>query len=136
MFKFSKRSLNNLKGVNPNLVSIAHKALEISTIDFVVIEGLRTVERQRQLVKAGASWTMNSKHITGRAIDVVPWHDGAIRWDWPLFIPIAQAFQSAAEELQIDVTWGGTWKRLNGFGEISMKSLHRSKADGPHFELS
>ncbi len=69
-FRFSQRSENNLKGVNPALVQVVRRALELSIVDFGVTEGLRTVERQKELVAKGASQTMNSRHITGHAIDV------------------------------------------------------------------
>jgi peptidoglycan L-alanyl-D-glutamate endopeptidase CwlK len=134
-FSFGARSKRNLTGVNADLVRVATRALELSPIDFTVTEGLRTVTRQRALVKSGASKTMNSRHITGHAIDVAPWVGGTIRWDWPLFIPIATAFQQAAEELKINIRWGGTWKLLNHSGTPSIAGLHKSFPDGPHFEL-
>jgi peptidoglycan L-alanyl-D-glutamate endopeptidase CwlK len=119
-FRFSKRSLAALEGVNPKLVAVVHRALELSPVDFVVTEGLRTRERQARLVKAGASRTMNSQHIIGRAVDVAPWIDGQIRWDWPPFHKIARAFKAAAAELGVTIVWGGDWKTFK---------------DGPHFEL-
>jgi peptidoglycan L-alanyl-D-glutamate endopeptidase CwlK len=119
-FKFSARSLKSLQGVHPDLVRICHRALELTPIDFVVIEGLRTVERQKQLVAAGASRTMNSRHITGHAIDFVPMVNGGIRWDWPLFPPVATAFKQAAAEFGTPIVWGGDWVKFR---------------DGPHVEL-
>ena len=134
-FRFGKRSMDNLQGVHSKLVSAAHRALELSSVDFTVIEGLRSRERQAELVKAKASWTMNSQHILGRAIDVAPWVGGTIRWDWPLFIPIARAFQLAAEEHGVIIRWGGTWNALNGAPKPSIGGLHKKRPDGPHFEL-
>ncbi len=119
-FRFSQRSLNALEGVHPKLVAIAHRALELSPVDFVVTEGLRTKERQAKLVKAGASRTLNSQHILGRAIDVAPWIDGTVRWDWSPFHKIARAFKTAAAEQGVVIVWGGDWKTFK---------------DGPHFEL-
>lgn len=118
-FRFSQRSLKAMEGVHPKLVAVATRALELTPIDFVVTEGLRTRERQAQLVRAGASRTMRSKHLTGRAIDVAAWV-GGVRWDWPLYVRIAEAFKQAAEELDTDIVWGGDWSSLR---------------DGPHFEL-
>ena len=118
-FKFSKRSLDNLSGVHADLVKVVRRALEISEIDFVVIEGLRTKARQAELLKAGASQTMNSRHITGHAVDLAAFV-GAIRWDWPLYPKIAKAMKTAAAELKIPIVWGGDWKTFK---------------DGPHFEL-
>lgn len=119
-FAFGERSIKNLAGVNADLVRVAHKALELSQIDFVVIEGLRTKERQAELMAAGASKTMNSRHITGHAIDVAPIIGGKIRWDWPLFDELAKAFKLAAKDENVPIVWGGDW--------VSFK-------DGPHFEL-
>jgi peptidoglycan L-alanyl-D-glutamate endopeptidase CwlK len=119
-FKFSSRSYDRMRGVDPRLIAIAALALKRSEIDFVVTEGLRTTERQRQLVAAGASRTMKSKHIVGRAIDVAAYHCGEVRWDWPLYEKIAAAMLSAAADLNVSITWGGHWTSLK---------------DGPHFEL-
>ena len=88
--------------------------------DFIVTEGLRTVERQRQLVAKGASQTMNSRHITGHAVDLAATVDGEVRWDWPLYHRLATAMKEAARQLGIRMVWGGDW---------------RSFKDGPHFEL-
>ena len=118
-FRFSKRSLKALEGVHPALVAVAHRALELSPVDFVVTEGLRTLERQKELKAAGASSTLNSRHLTGHAIDVAAWI-GEIRWDWPLYTQIADAFKQAASELNVAIVWGGDWKTFQ---------------DGPHFEL-
>jgi peptidoglycan L-alanyl-D-glutamate endopeptidase CwlK len=119
-FAFGERSKKNLTGVHPDLVKVATKALELSQIDFTVTEGLRTKERQAQLMAAGASKTMNSRHITGHAIDIAPIIAGEVRWDWPPFQELAKAFKLAAKEENVPIVWGGDW--------VSFK-------DGPHFEL-
>lgn len=119
-FKFSQRSENNLKGVNPDLVKIVRRALQLSPVDFGITEGLRTVERQRQLVAAGKSQTMNSRHISGHAVDVFAYPTSAGSWEWKYYEQIAAAFKQAAKELNIPVEWGGDWKTLK---------------DGPHFQL-
>lgn len=119
-FKFSQRSENNLKGVNPDLVKIVRRALQLSPVDFGITEGLRTVERQRQLVAAGKSQTMNSRHISGHAVDVFAYPTSAGSWEWKYYEQIATAFKQAAKELNIPVEWGGDWKTLK---------------DGPHFQL-
>lgn len=116
----NERSLKNLQGVNPKLVAVVQKAAGTSEVSFIITEGLRTLERQKQLVAKGASQTMNSKHLTGRAIDVAPVIDGEVRWDWPPFYKIADAMKKAAKELNIVIVWGGDWKSFR---------------DGPHFEL-
>jgi hypothetical protein len=119
-FVFSKRSENNLIGVHPDLVKVVRRALEISEVDFAVTEGLRTLERQKQLVKSGASQTLKSRHLTGHAVDLAPFIAGTIRWDWPPFNTIAIAMKQAALKLDVSIVWGGDW--------VSFK-------DGPHFEL-
>lgn len=119
-FKFSQRSENNLKGVNPDLVKIVRRALQLSPVDFGITEGLRTVERQRQLIAAGKSQTMNSRHISGHAVDVFAYPTSAGSWEWKYYEQIATAFKQAAKELNIPVEWGGDWKTLK---------------DGPHFQL-
>lgn len=115
-----KRSLERLNGVHPDLVKVVKRAIEITTVDFSVTEGLRTRERQAQLVAAGASQTMKSRHITGHAVDVAAWIGREVRWDWPLYSEIAKAMKQASKELNIPIIWGGDW--------VSFK-------DGPHFEL-
>ena len=120
-YSLSKASEAKLKGVHPDLVKVIRRAIKITPVDFRVTEGLRTVARQRQLVAAGASKTMNSRHITGHAIDVVALVDGKVRWDWPLYHKIAAAIKQAAKELGVAITWGGDWKTFK---------------DGPHFELN
>lgn len=119
-FKLSRRSENNLAGVHPDLVKVVRLALKYSQIDFGITEGLRTEARQKQLVAAGASKTMKSRHLTGHAVDVVAYVDGAVRWDWALYGIIAQAFEKASAELGVPIIWGGSWS---------------SFPDGPHFEL-
>ena len=120
-FTLSARSMRNLDGVNADLVRVVHRALELSPLDFVVTEGRRTEKRQRELVAAGASRTMNSRHLTGHAIDVAALVGGQVRWDWPLYKQIADAFKQAAQEKGVALVWGGDW---------------RSFKDGPHIELN
>ena len=119
-FRFGARSKERLKGVHPDLVAVMNRALQISPMDFTIVEGLRTEARQKQLVAAGASMTMRSRHLTGHAVDIAPWVGGAIRWDWPLFHKLAVAVKSAAGELSVPIEWGGDW---------------RSFRDGPHWQL-
>ena len=122
MMKLSTVSLAKLEGVHADLVKVVHRAIELTEIDFRVLEGMRTVSRQKELVKAGASTTMNSRHITGHAVDLGALVGGQIRWDWPLYFKIADAMKQAAKELNVSIEWGGDWK--GGF------------KDGPHFQLS
>jgi peptidoglycan LD-endopeptidase CwlK len=117
-YSLSFRSRQRLSGVHPDLVAVVKRAIEITEQDFSVIEGIRGLERQRQLVKEGNSLTMNSRHLTGHAVDLAPY---PLSWDWEYFYPIADAMKAAAEELDVDLEWGGDWK---------------SFPDGPHFQLS
>lgn len=119
-FRFSKRSEKNLVGVNAALMAVVRRALELSPIDFGITEGLRSRERQKQLVAAGASQTMNSRHLTGHAVDVVAFLGSNISWDWKYYEQIATAFKRASAELDIPIEWGGDWETLK---------------DGPHFQL-
>jgi peptidoglycan LD-endopeptidase CwlK len=120
MRKYSQRSLNNLKGIHPDLRRVIDRALQDSPLDFVVIEGLRSQERQRQLVASGASRTMNSRHITGHAVDLMPIGPNGPAFDWPLYDQLGPAVKLAADKLGIALDWGGDWKSFR---------------DGPHFEL-
>lgn len=119
-FKLGKRSLSRLQGVHSDLVKVVERAIQITPVDFTVLEGLRSPERQRQLYEAGASQTLKGRHITGHAVDLGAWVGDEVRWDWPLYHKIAAAMKAAAKELKVPITWGGDWK---GF------------SDGPHFEL-
>lgn len=135
-FRLSRRSLSRLDGVHPDLVRVVKRAIEITEVDFAVTEGLRTIERQRELYKAGASRTMNSRHLTGHAVDLVALVDGKVRWDWGLYFEIAGAMRRAAIDLNVPVRWGGAWADLRELpGRITAESLSRSFPDGPHFEL-
>ena len=117
---FSEKSNTKLEGVDERLIRVATLALQLSPVDFGITEGVRTLERQKQLVKAGASRTLRSKHLEGKAIDVVAYLDGEVRWDWPLYEKIAKAFKQAADELGYKITWGGSWATFK---------------DGPHFQI-
>ena len=119
-FRLSDRSRARLRGVHPALVGVIEAAILTTPVDFMVTEGLRTKERQAALVRAGASRTLNSRHITGHAVDVAAMVDGAIRWDWPLYPRIAEAIKAAGKARGVALIWGGDWPRLR---------------DGPHFEL-
>ena len=118
--KFSQRSRDNLRGVHSDLVIVVTTALLTSPLDFVVTEGLRSRARQQQLVDSGASKTMNSRHLTGHAVDLAVWLDGSIRWDWGLYDRLAVHVKDAAALHGIPIEWGGDWESFR---------------DGPHFQL-
>ena len=140
-FTLSERSVKNLQGVNPSLVNVVKRAIELSSVDFAVIEGVRTKARQAELVKKGASKTMNSRHITGHAVDIVPIIGGKISWDFNHYYPIAKAMATAATELNVRVRWGGAWSVITGRSGTPQEwvKTYRSGGgrflDGPHFEL-
>lgn len=119
-FRLSQRSRDRMRGVHPDLIAVVEAAIGLSPVDFMITEGLRTPQRQRALVRAGASRTLASRHLTGHAVDVAALVEGKVRWDWPLYPKIAAAFRKAARERGVALTWGGDWPRLR---------------DGPHFEL-
>ncbi len=107
-YTLGKRSLQNLSGVHPDLVAAVKRAIEITEQDLTVIEGIRNINRQRELVKAGFSKTLNSRHITGHAVDIIPWpipSDWKNYEDWQ-WDAIASAMLEAAEELEVDLEWG------------------------------
>ncbi|MGI9306590.1 MAG: M15 family metallopeptidase [Gammaproteobacteria bacterium] len=119
-FKLSKRSLSRLEGVHPDLLRVVHAAIQATPVDFTVLEGLRTRERQAELLEAGATRTMNSRHLTGHAVDLGAYVAGKVRWDWPPYYRIADAVKTAAVGEGILIEWGGDWSTFK---------------DGPHWQL-
>ncbi|MGE8688641.1 MAG: M15 family metallopeptidase [Achromobacter sp.] len=125
-FILSARSLQRLEGVHPRLVEIVKLAIQRTAVDFTVVEGLRTPERQRQLKAAGKSQTLNGLHLVqadgyGHAVDLAPLVNGVIPWDdWAEFRRLAEVVKACAAELGTPVEWGGDWRTLK---------------DGPHFQL-
>lgn len=115
-----ERSRKRLEGVHPDLVAVVEAAAEVTEVDFIVTEGLRSKERQEQLVRAGASKTLKSRHLTGHAVDLAAKVGNEVRWDWPLYHKLAAAMKDSAAALGIEIEWGGDWK---------------SFPDGPHFQL-
>jgi len=101
MYKLGPRSKQRLNGVHEDLVKVVERAIEITTVDFTVLEGLRDPMRQKRLVEAGSSWTLNSRHITGHAVDLGAWVDDQVDWSWPLYHKIADAMKTAAKELDV-----------------------------------
>lgn len=126
---WDKISQERLKGVHPDLVRVMHKALQDAPFPFRVIDGLRTVTRQKELVRIGASKTMRSRHLTGHAVDIVPLvdldRDGKLEteelFNWPLIRKLAPVVKAAATDLGVALEWGGDWKTFK---------------DGPHWQLS
>lgn len=145
-FKLSVRSKGKLKGVHPDLVRVVAKAIQITPVDFGVTQGLRTLEQQRAYVASGASKTMNSRHLTGHAVDVMAYVGREGRWDFGLYIQIAEAFRQAAKIEGVPLRWGACWMRIDTSTEPLSSMVARYVAqckerkenplvDGPHFEL-
>jgi peptidoglycan L-alanyl-D-glutamate endopeptidase CwlK len=147
-YVFGERSQRELRGVHPDLVAVVHRALQLTQIDFAVIDGLRTTEEQAEYVRTGASKTMNSKHLLqhdgyGHAVDLVPYVNGKQRWEWPLIFQVAAAMKQASIERNFPVRWGAVWDReLGTLGVNLAASVEAYKVrhsgddflDGPHYE--
>lgn len=118
--ELSSVSISRLGKVHPDLQKIIKRAAEITTIPFMVLEGLRSPERQKELLAKGATTTLKSRHLTGHAVDLAPVVDGEIRWDWPLFYKLAPIVKQAAQDVAVPIEWGGDWRTFK---------------DGPHFQL-
>lgn len=124
-FTLSESSRAHLIGVHPDLIRVVQRAIEITDTDFRVIEGVRTLAKQKQLVASKASQTLKSRHLPGadgyaHAVDLAALVDGDVRWDWPLYDRLAQAMKNAARQVRIPIEWGGDWPKFK---------------DGPHFQL-
>jgi|TARA_R100001244_G_scaffold128018_1_gene98838 peptidoglycan L-alanyl-D-glutamate endopeptidase CwlK len=120
MYKLSKKSLAKLEEVHPHMQELVKATIGLTTIDFGISEGMRTKERQQLLFDQGKSQIMNSRHLTGHAVDIYAWKDGAVSWDFLDYEVINIAFSHASVRLSIPYIWGGSWKTFK---------------DGPHFEL-
>lgn len=116
----SDTSMKKLVGVHPDLVRVVEAAAQLSTFQFGVTEGLRTKERQTELVRAGASQTMRSRHLTGHAVDLAVFVGNEVRWDWPLYERLSTVMKAAAGAEKILVEWGGDFPHFK---------------DGPHYQL-
>lgn len=120
-YKFSERSLNRMEGVHEDMRRLMVESIKQSPYDFGITEGLRSVTRQQELVKSGKSQTMNSRHLSGHAVDIVAYVDGNVTWDFPVYERIAGHIIGVAAKMDIPIVWGGSWKTFK---------------DGVHFELN
>ena len=118
----TERDLTRLKGVDADLIKVVKRAIEISKYDFMVVEGVRTLETQKKYVAQGKSQTLNSRHLIGQAVDLAPLENGSIDWNNTKgqFDDVAKAMLQAAKELNVKITWGGSWKNF---------------CDKPHFQI-
>jgi peptidoglycan L-alanyl-D-glutamate endopeptidase CwlK len=128
MRNWDSRSLARMSGIHPDLRRVMDRALQHAPFAFIVTEGLRTAARQQELVRIGASKTMNSRHLTGHAVDIVPFvdidKDGKVETEemyaWPLYHRLATTVKAAAVAEGVPIVWGGDWRTFK---------------DGPHWEL-
>ena len=147
-FNLSKRSLDKMNGVDDRLVEVVKKAIKLTNVDFGVTYGLRTREEQAELVAQGRSQTMKSKHLDGRAVDLVAYFGSNVSWELNIYDDICDAMAQAAREEGVAIKWGAAWSEgdirdYGGSAEDSMNSyidLRRSQGrrpfiDAPHFEM-
>ena len=147
-YKLSNRSLGKLDGVDERLVEVVKKAIEYTEIDFGVIQGLRTVAEQEALVAKGASQTMKSKHLEGKAVDLMAYVEGRGCWELNVYDEIADAMKKAAQECGVQVRWGAAWtvpdirdwdgtmeEAMNSYIDTRRAEGRRPFIDAPHFEL-
>ena len=153
-FKLSNRSLGKLKGVNPLMIDTVKRAIEVSSVDFGVIYGVRSVEEQKKLYDAGRSQTMKSKHLlqqdgTAHAVDLMAYDGSDPSWDIVMYDDIADAMKEAAIETGAKICWGAAWhindiaewsgtmeQAMNAYIDLRRSSGRRPFIDGPHFQLS
>jgi peptidoglycan L-alanyl-D-glutamate endopeptidase CwlK len=146
-FSLGQSSLRELEGVHSDLVAVVKRAVDLSVQEFAVHDGSRTLEEQKEYVESGASQTLDSRHLTGHAVDLVPLINGKLRWEWEPIYRIADAVRKAAKEIGVPIRWGGSWDLVLTDTDSSPEDLvadygsRRRKAgkkvflDGPHFEL-
>jgi peptidoglycan L-alanyl-D-glutamate endopeptidase CwlK len=155
-YALGEKSRRNLVDVHPKLVRVVERAIEITTQDFTVHEGIRSLAQQRINVKRGVSWTLESKHLKqldgfGHAVDLVPIVGGKPVWEWEPIYHVAAAVRQAARELEVALRWGGVWDKAfldlpatpEGLKRAVADYVSRRRAkglrasiDGPHWELT
>ena len=147
-YKLSRRSLDKLEGVDEQLVAVVNMAITLTKIDFGVIQGMRTVEQQKELVAKGASQTMKSKHLEGRAVDLMAYINGRGSWELNVYDEVADAMKEAAKALGVKIRWGAAWHiddiasyegtmedAMNEYIDLRRSQGRRPFIDAPHFEL-
>lgn len=148
-FELSQKSLSRLAGVDERLINCVKFAIQITPIDFGVVEGLRTLETQKKYVEAGKSQTMTSKHLQGKAVDLMAYINGAVSWELNLYDDIAEAMKEAAIQHNLPLRWGAAWNipdirlwrgsmaaAMNYYIDERRRSSRRPFIDAPHFEIS
>ena len=149
----SSKSLDKLEGVNEDLVKVVKRAIELTKIDFGVIQGMRTLEQQKELVASGASQTLKSKHLEGKAVDLMAYVNGRACWELNVYDDIADAIRDAAIQVGVPICWGAAWgtpqakypmdirkwegtmeEAMNAYIDLRRSQSRRPFLDGPHFE--
>ena len=147
-FKLSTRSTGRLEGINPDLITVVNTAITLTKVDFGVTCGMRTVEEQEKLVASGASQTMKSKHLEGRAVDLVAYVGSSVTWQLNMYDDLADAMAKAAKGLGVPLKWGAAWSvgdmtayegtmenAMNDYVDLRRSQGRRPFIDAPHFEL-
>jgi len=148
MFKLSTRSMSRLEGINPDIITVVTEAIKLTKVDFGVTCGMRTVEEQEKLVASGASQTMKSKHLEGRAVDLVAYVGSSVTWQLNMYDDLADAMAAAARKLNVPVKWGAAWSvgniaewdgtmedAMNSYVDLRRSQGRRPFIDAPHFEM-
>ena len=147
-FQLSSRSLSKLEGVNEDLVEVVKDAIRLTKVDFGVTYGLRTLEEQKRLVAEGRSQTMKSKHLEGRAVDLVAYFGSDISWELNVYDDICDAMAEAARKQGVAIKWGAAWSEgdireyagtaeeaMNAYIDLRRSQGRRPFIDAPHFEM-
>ena len=150
-YRLGTHSRRELGSVHPDLIRVVERAIELTAQDFTVHDGFRTMGEQREYVRRGVSRTLNSRHLLqadgyGHAVDLVPYINGKLRWEWGPIYRIVEAVRRASDELDVRIRWGGCWHTLTGtredpevlvrrYADLRRKRGLRAFMDGPHYQL-
>ena len=147
-FKLSARSIRKLEGVEKDLVAVVMEAINLTKVDFGVTYGLRTLEEQKKLYESGRSQTMKSKHLEGRAVDLVAYFGSDISWELNVYDDICDAMAEAARRNSVAIKWGAAWSEgdirmyqgtsedaMNAYVDLRRSQGRRPFIDAPHFEM-
>jgi len=147
-FKLSERSIRKLEGVEKDLVNVVLEAIKLTKVDFGVTYGLRTLEEQKELYESGRSQTMKSKHLEGRAVDLVAYFGSNVSWELNVYDDICDAMAEAARRHSVAIKWGAAWSEgdirlyegsaenaMNAYIDLRRSEGRRPFIDAPHFEM-
>jgi len=147
-FKLSSRSIDRLGGIDAGLITVVNTAIDMTKVDFGVTCGMRTLAEQEALVAKGASQTMKSKHLEGRAVDLVAYVGSSVTWQLNMYDDLADAMAAAAGKLNVPLKWGAAWSvgniaewdgtmedAMNSYVDLRRSQGRRPFIDAPHFEM-